>query len=173
MTLVVMVFVVAVSALLQITMPAFAVLGNVKFPFLLAVVLYYSMNRDTLSMLAAAFLAGLLQDILTPMMPLGYSIICFSIAGWVVGLFRHLVLTDSLVICSVYGSLAGVVSIFLMYFLLLKTGLIMCPVRRVMLKSISAGMLTAICVPMVFIVTAKLDGILGNIEVRESIDGLE
>ncbi|MCK5850883.1 MAG: hypothetical protein KAH23_08205 [Kiritimatiellae bacterium] len=173
MTLVVMVFVVAVSALLQITLPSFALLGSVKFPFLLAVVLYYAMNRDTVPMLAAALLAGLLQDILTPMMPLGYSVFCFCVVGWVVGLFRRLVLTDSPVICAVYGSLSGLVAMLFMYFLLLRAGLIVCPVRRVILKAVASGMLAAVCVPIVFVVAARLDGILGNIQVRESIDGLE
>ena len=173
MTLIIMAFVVVVSALLQTSLPVFAVLGHVKFPFLLSVVLYYALSRGSVQMLAAAFMAGLLQDILTPLMPLGYSVMCFCIIGAIVGMFREWVLTESIVTWGVFGGAAGIAFTLLMYVMLLKGGLVICPVRRAILKAVASGLLASVCTPIVFVVTARMDGVVGNIEVKESIHGFE
>ena len=58
MTWVIMVTTLMVAAFLQMALPGYACLGQAKFPFLLAVVVYYSLSRGTGVTLFAAFLAG-------------------------------------------------------------------------------------------------------------------
>ncbi|MFC1462485.1 hypothetical protein ACFLQU_02660 [Verrucomicrobiota bacterium] len=173
MTYIVMAFVLVSSALFQVTLPSFACLGQAKAPFLLAAVLYYALSRDTPTMLVAAFAAGLLQDVLTPMMPLGYSVFSFCLVGGVVGLFRKMVLTESFLTSATFGAAAGVAVTIVLYIMLLGQGLVVCPVRRVALRALAVGMLGIVCAPIVFAFALKLDGVVGNVEVRESIDGLE
>jgi rod shape-determining protein MreD len=67
-----MIIVVLVSAALQVMIPAVVTLGHAKCPILLSVVLYYALHQDSTEMFVAAFLAGLVQDLLS-IPPPGYS----------------------------------------------------------------------------------------------------
>lgn len=173
MTYIVMAIVLVGGALLQVTLPAHACLGHVKVPFLLAAVLYYALSRDMPTMLVAAFAAGLLQDALTPVMPLGNSVLTFCIVGSGVGLFRKMVLTESLMTSATFGAAGAAATIVILYILLLKQGAVVCPAGKVALKTVSAGVLGMLCAPFVFAFARKLDGLVGNVELRESIDGLD
>ena len=106
MTLVVMASVLIVLAVAQAQLPGFVLLAQARFPFLLSIVLYYALNRETGTMLATAFLAGLLHDALSPV-PLGYSTALFCAAGWLASRFRRLVITESPITPVFFGSVAG------------------------------------------------------------------
>jgi len=169
----VMAFVLVSSALFQVTLPSFACMGQTKAPLLLAAVLYYALSRDTPTMLVAAFAAGLFQDVLTPMMPLGYSVFSFCLVGGTVGLFRRMVLTESFVTSATFGAAGGVAVTVILYMMLSRRGLVVCPIGRVALKALAVGLFGIVCAPIVFAFALKLDSVVGNVEVRESIDGLE
>lgn len=173
MTYIVMAIVLVVSALLQVTLPSYACLGQAKVPFLLVAVLYYALTREAPTMLVAAFAAGLLQDVLTPMMPLGFSVFSFCIVGGVVGLFRKMVLSESILTSMTFGAAGGAAATAILYVMLTRAGLIMCPPGRAALKAVATGTLGGVWAPLVFFLTQRLDGVVGNVELRETIDGLE
>ena len=162
MTCVVMGFVLLSAAVLQVTVPPHALLGQAKCPFLLSVVVYYSLTRDGRVMLTAAVAAGFLQDALSPI-PLGYSACCFALAGWLCGRFRHTVLTDSVVTQVFFGVVSGVAVTLCIYLLLLRADLLAVPFRWALLKAAGSGTLGAVCVPAVFMVTGRLDRLVGNV----------
>ena len=155
----------------QTLLPPCAFLGQAKFPFLMAVVLYYALNRETYVMLVAALCAGLLQDALS-YMPLGYSVCCFSVVGWIAGRFRKLVLTESLVTPVFFGGAGGTVVVLVIYVLLARDGAVSYPPGAVAVKVIGAGILGMISTPVLFLVARKLDLIVGNVDVRESMYGI-
>lgn len=169
MTWVVMMFVLIVSAVMQTVLPTCALLGQAKFPFLLGVVLYYALNRETGVMLAAALIAGFLQDALSPI-PLGYSTICFCVIGWITGRFRNLIMTESVVTPVFFGAVAGTIVIIMFYALLVREGLIVIPLRRVVLKAVSTGVLGMGCTPIMFLLTGKLDRVVGNVRIAVEVE---
>lgn len=171
MTWLVMVLILIGSAVMQTVLPAFAFLGQAKFPFLLAVVLYYALNWNTTMMLIAAFFAGFLYDVLSPV-PLGYSALCFCAIGWIVARFRNLILMDSVVTPAFFGGVAGVGFALGLYVLLAKDGLVVYPASWVVLKAVGTGILGMICTPVIFHLAGGLDRIVGNADVKESIDGV-
>lgn len=173
MTLMVMALVVFLSALLQTVLPSFALLGHVKFPFLVSVVIYYALYRGGIPMMGSAFAAGITQDILTPMMPPGYSVICFLCIGVILGLFRDIVLTESIFTWGILGGAATAVYMLLMYILLSRSGLIECPLRRGLLKVAGSGLLGCVCAPAIFLFASRFDSLVGNIELRNRSDAFE
>ncbi|MBA4388688.1 MAG: rod shape-determining protein MreD [Verrucomicrobia bacterium] len=172
MTWLVMSLVLAAGALLQVQIPAPAVLGQVKWPFLMSVVIYYALSREFDVMLIAAFSAGLLQDAMSPI-PLGYSVFCFVVAAWILHNLRNLMLTDSLLTMAVSGGVAGLVISIGMYFLLFNEGLLACGAGAVFLKFLGATVTGLICAPPVFLLTGAFDRKMGNVEARGDIDDVE
>ena len=157
------------AALMQTLMPAYAFLGQARFPFLLAVVLYYALNHDAAVMLTAAFLAGLLQDTLGQT-PLGYTAFCFCVAGWITSRFSRTVLIESLVTPAFFGGVAAVIVTVVTSVLLLSRGAVSFSPGWLLLKTLGSGFLGMICTPAVFLMVRTLDVHVGNIEVREEVD---
>jgi len=172
MTWVVMIISLLVSGLLQSRLPAIVWLGQAKVPVLLAVVTYYALCRQSDVALTAAFLAGLLYDALSPV-PLGYSAFCLCLLTWLAGRFQDLVLPDSVVTQAFFGAVGGVALALASYLLLMRAGLLQYPVGRALLRTAGTGLLAMVCTPVVCFVMSALDRLLGNVQVRESINGFE
>jgi rod shape-determining protein MreD len=172
MTAVVMALLLLAGALLQVLGPAPALLGGGKVPALLAVVLYYALHRGPSTVMAAAFAAGLLQDLLSPM-PLGYSCAVFGLVAWLGSRFRSLVLTESMLTAAFFGLVGGLLATLAQAVLLARAGLLGWPLERVLMRAAGAGVLAAIVTPPVFRLAQRLDRWVGNVQVRDVLDDLE
>jgi rod shape-determining protein MreD len=117
-------------------------------------------------MLLAAFFAGFLQDVLSPI-PLGYSSFCFCIVGLIAGRFRNVVMIESALPPLVFGGAAGAATTVAFYLLLAKEQLIACPLWYLLLKIIGTGVLGALCTPLIFLVAGKFDRMMGNVTMKE------
>ena len=168
-TWVVMILVLLTGGLLQSLLPGYAVLGQVKFPFLLAVVLYYSLTWDMGVMFVAALLAGLLQDILSPL-PLGYSAFCFCVIGWIANRWRKLILIESLITPVFFGGIASMVMMAAQYTLLVRGSLIESSLGGLIWRMIGAGILGVIGTPLVFLLAGLMDRWVGNLEEKGSLN---
>ena len=171
-TWVVMIIVLVVGGLLQSLLPGYAFLGHVKFPFLLAFVLYYALNWDVAVALLAALLAGLLQDVLSPL-PLGYSAFCFCAVGWLANRWRQLVLTEPVITPLFFGGIASMVVTLTQYVLLVRGDLIEGDWGRLVLRLIVAGILGMVSTPLMFLFAGLLDRLVGNVEEKGRLDGAE
>jgi len=165
-----------VSALLQLKFPAFSAFGDTKPPLLLAVVLYYALQRNRTVMLIAAVLAGFIQDALSPV-PLGVSACCFCLAGWTVSRYRKVVLTDSRITQAFFGLAMSAAVTLLLYVLLLTLGRTGIPLRWALLKTVWTGAFGMVCAPFVSFLLGGLDRHVGNIvpaaEVEEDASEFE
>jgi len=170
-TWVIMLVSLAAAALCQMWLPAPAWLGQAKFPALMAVVLYYALNHGTGVMFGCAFLAGMLQDALSPI-PLGYSGICFALAGWIASRFRRTVLLDAAVTPLVFGAACGSGAALALYVMLARQGLVAWPYGRLLLKLVGTGALGALCTLAAFLAIGRLDRLVGLTEAVEEFDGL-
>jgi rod shape-determining protein MreD len=162
----VMIFVVIAGAIIQMFVPPIVLLGQAKVPFLVALVIYYALSHDTDYMLVAAFLAGLLQDVMSPI-PLGYSSFCFCVIGLVAGRFRNIVMTESLLPAVLFGASAAMVAVLASYLLLVKDQLVSCTFWWLLLKLTGAGILGGVCAPAVFWLVGRLDLMVGNVMTTE------
>lgn len=176
MTWVVMALGVIAGGVLQTELPAVPWLGQAKPPLLLAVVLYYALQRTRPVMAVAALMAGLMQDMLSPL-PLGASACGFGLAGWYVSRFRKVVLTESMLTQAFFGLVSAMAVTIVLYVILMVEARIGLPVRRVVLKTIGMGALGLIVTPPVCWLLGRLDRIVGNIvmaaEVEEQTDEFE
>jgi len=172
MTWVVMFFALIAGTVLQSAMPGFAFMGQAKLPVLLAVFLYYALTRETHVMLVSAFLAGLMQDLLSPI-PLGSSVAFFCVIGWITGLFRRVVLAESPVTQVFFGGVTGGAMAACLWGILSRSGVVHYPPGRAAVKVACTAVLAALCTPLVFKVGERLDRVVGNVEARESIDEIE
>ena len=166
-----MFFVLTVSALVQLLLPAWSMLGQAKCPFLLAAVLYYALSREVPFMLAAALAGGLLQDALGSA-PLGYTPVLFLIVGGLSVAFRASVLPDALTTRLTFGGVAALAMTLLTGLLFAHAGEIGWTVRQLVWKPVCTGILGALCTPWVFAVVHRFEKGLGLIEEREGVDGL-
>ena len=172
MTFIIMIFVLIGAGVAQSHAPEWAFFGQAKFPFLLAVVFYYALNREIHFLLISGFLAGLLQDSLSPI-PLGISAVCFCVLGLVAARLRRMVITDSVLTYIIFGGLGGTVATVCLY-LMLKTGnYIVGYPGWVARKAIGTGILGMFCAPLIYYIVGWLDRIVGNVYLGESIDGIE
>lgn len=172
MTYLVMGVILVLSAVLQVQLPGYALLGGAKVPFLMSVFLYYSLNSDTGVMLTAAFCAGLLQDALSEV-PLGYSSFLFCLLGWAVSRFRTYVLSESFVTPAFFGGATSLLFTVAIYIWLSNEGLVSLGAGRLFMRVLGAGFLGMICTPIVFFLARSLDQLVGNIELKEEIDVFE
>jgi len=162
MTWVVMVFVLLSASVAQALLPGWPWLGQAKFPFLLAAVLYYALNYGPGVTVTAAFLAGLLQDALSPI-PLGYSTFCFSIAGLMVGGVRKLVIAEALPTHLLFGAVGAAAVSLGLWGLLTAADVATCTVRWGLLKAAGSALLGMVAAPVVFAVAGRFDRIVGNV----------
>jgi rod shape-determining protein MreD len=163
---------VAAAGFLQAMFPPVRIFGQAKAPLLLSLSLYYALSRPAGVAMAAAFLAGFLQDALS-FVPLGYSAFCFAIVAAVAGRFRKTVLTEAVVTPVFFGAIAGAAATLGLYVLLYRSDLACWPAGRLLAKTAGAGILGAACAPAVFALAGRLDRLVGLAREVEEFDGLE
>ncbi|MBL7077488.1 MAG: rod shape-determining protein MreD [Kiritimatiellae bacterium] len=171
-TAIVMVVLMIIGAGLQVLFPALPFLGQAKPPFLLAIVLYYALNRTPGTVLLAGLVAGLLHDLLTEV-PLGYSSIVFVLVGVVAGRFRNLVLPDSRVTAGFFGMMGSLAAQVLLYAMLVRIDAVWWPFGRLTVRLLWGALLAAVVTPLTFIGARRCDQWVGIVKVREVIDGIE
>lgn len=167
-----MVFILIGGAVVQTVVPSCGLLGGAKLPVLLAAVLYYALTRSTTVALASAFVAGFLHDVLSQV-PLGHSVFCFCIAGWLAGYFRNVVLPDSIFTTLIFGGIVNVVVTLFFYLMLAQNNLIHFSYGLIGLRLAGSLALGMICTPVVFHLAGRLDRLVGNVEMEHSLDGVE
>ena len=160
------------STAFQVLAPAWGGLGGAKPPLLLACVLYYALNRGRRQVLFAAAAAGLLYD-LHAACPLGVHMLVFGALGLLAFRFQRVVLTDSAVTPAVFGLAAAVAAELVTYAVLRRAGLPAWPLGRLAYRLGVTGLLGAVVSPLVFAAARCADRVMGNIEVREIVDGIE
>ncbi|MGQ9661647.1 MAG: rod shape-determining protein MreD [Kiritimatiellia bacterium] len=151
---------VPIAAFAQSQLPAWAALGHARFPCLPAVVLYFALNRDWTVALGVAVFAGVVQDMLSLMSP-GASVICFVLIAAVVGWFRSVVLTDSLITLAVFGAAACLAMTFIFHLILLAQGWEF-PLGWVVRKAGGNLLLGAATTPVAHRLLGCLDRLAGN-----------
>jgi rod shape-determining protein MreD len=157
-----MVLVLLGASLAQVLLPGWSWLGQAKFPFLLSAVLYYALNHRPGVTVAAAFLAGLLQDAFSPI-PLGYSTFCFCAVGLTGAAFRGLVITEALPTHLLFGGAASAAVTLALWGLLAGSEAVAPPAHWGLLKTLGAGVLGMVTTPAVFAAAGRLDAIVGNV----------
>jgi rod shape-determining protein MreD len=172
MTWLIMMFILVGGAVIQTVVPSCGILGGAKLPILLAVVLYYALTRNVSITLVAAFGAGFLHDVLSQI-PLGHSVFCFCVAGWLAGYFRNMVLTDSIFTTIIFGGITNAVVTIVFFVMLAQDDLIYYSYGRIILKAAGALVLGMVCTPVIFYLAGWLDKLVGNIEMEQSLDGVE
>jgi rod shape-determining protein MreD len=170
MTWIIMGVTMTAAAVAQTAWPPLAWLGDVKPPLLLCVALYYALTRESGTLLVAAFLAGLLQDALSPV-PLGYTSFSFCLVCWAAGRVRTLVLTESIVTQIVFGAAAAALTTLAAAGLLAQAACLHAPVWRLLLRVAASAALAVPAAPLVFAVVGALDRLVGNVMVKDPIDG--
>lgn len=163
MMLLTLLFALGCGAILQGAMPAWNTFGHAKAPVLLGLVIYYALTRDRNWMLAAAVMAGILQDALGRI-PMGYSSCCFCLVGLIVQRFRDVLFGFRAMTHLMVGGLAGGGVTLLLVLLLAKDGLVEMQPGWAVSKTIGAAALGALCTPIAFRLVETLDLKLGNLE---------
>jgi rod shape-determining protein MreD len=158
--------------LLQALLPAHAVLAQARYPFLLALTVYVALNRRGWGMLLTALTAGLIQDLLSTAMPLGYSAVLFAGVALLIHRYRKLVVTDSPVTAACFGGVAALLVTALLYVLLLEEGVLVIPLRMGVLRVGATGLLALGVTPLVFVVANALFGALDLVLEKEDLDGI-
>lgn len=170
MTGIVMMLAVIVGSVVQSQLPAPAMLGQARFPILLGISLYYALNYHGGVAFVAGLLTGLVQDALSPI-PLGYSMMCFCIAGYIAGRFRELVIPESLATSAFFGALAGGgVTLGLAGCLLASTS-VSYGFLWIGLKVLGTALLAVLATPIVFAILGKVDRVVGNLREERTVDG--
>lgn len=160
------------AGVLQSMLPSIGLLGGVKIPLLVSVVVYYSLNHDTFTGLMAALLAGLFQDVLSPLMPLGYSVFCFSCIALGAARCRKIVSPRIPVVVVLFGAAGAFVSSLILWILLEREDQTSWGIWHGLWKTAGAGILGGIATPLAFIPARMADRLLGNEEdeMEEDID---
>ena len=172
MTGVVMLFSALAAGFMQGLLPGPAWLGQARWPLLLGVVLYYALQRNTVTMLTAAVLAGFVQDALSAV-PLGYSACAFVAVGWGAAHFRQLVLSEALVTQAFFGLTGSALANLLIYLLLRKDALVVLSAGQVVLKLAGTAMLGVVSTPLIFNLAGRLDRLAGNIDTAKDVEGTD
>jgi rod shape-determining protein MreD len=161
MTAAIMFFLLLMGGLLQSLMPASALLGLSKPPFLMAVALYYALAHPRGTAVTVAILAGIIQDSMS-LLPVGYSALCF--VGFAVFLAetREKFFGDSLVTVSFLGASLGALTTLGLYLMLSLNSLVeFIPVWWVALKMGGTALLGAGVAPLVWWSAAMLERHVG------------
>ncbi len=163
-----MILLLLAGTIVQTMSPAYAILGEVKTPILLAFIIYYSLNRSINTMFVAALLAGILQDSLN-LSPLGYSSAIFIFIGWVISRYRGLVIADSFMTPIVFGAISGIMATLMQALLLAHNEAINISPLWILLRMLGSGFLCSLITPIVFLLTKMLDRAIGNTDIREAL----
>lgn len=114
---VILVVLLVAAGLIQDFIPGVLVLGQVKAPVLLALVLYYALAHSRTTLLWAAILGGILQDSLS-LVPIGYSALAFCLIGLCLRRFRDVLFTRSLATAVLVGGVGHLLVLGLIQILL-------------------------------------------------------
>ena len=161
MKLLVMLLALVTGATLQALLPAWAWLGGAQPPVLLALVLFYAWTGSRAAMLCCAFAAGLLQDALGQV-PLGYSCLCFVLAGLWAQRHRDDVDEEALLSQVLFGGLAAALVTLLLYALLRHAGAISLSLGGALRKTLGTALLGAVLTPVMFRVAMDIERRLGE-----------
>ena len=172
MTWIIMICLMVGGAVVQTVIPSSVVISGAKLPVLLSVVLYYALTRSVTTALVAAFLAGFLHDVLSQI-PLGNSVFCFCVTGWLAGYFRNMVQPDLIMVNMFFGGITNVLVTVFFYLMLAQAGLIQYSWGWIVLRLFGALLLGMICTPLVFHLAGWIDRLVGNVEMEQSLDGVE
>jgi rod shape-determining protein MreD len=172
MTAVIMAVFLIGAAALQAALPAVTWLGQARLPLLPAVALYFALHRRAGTALVAAFLAGFLQDVLSPI-HLGYSSACLCAIGIVANRFRTFVIADSAVTPAVFGLLAGILLTPALYVLAVKGNVATYSWDQVVLRSLGQGVAGMAATPLLFGLLRLADGLVGNVRAHEDIGEID
>lgn len=172
MTWVIMFFGVMAAGFLQVVLPGPAWLGQAKWPLLLAVVIYYALQRETEVMLVAGVFAGFVQDALSPA-TLGLSAVVFVLIGWSLTRFRELVMSEAMVTQAFFGLTGAVVAGFGQWVLLAGTREVALPAADVLHKLAGLAVEGLVCTPPVFSAMSRLDRMVGNTRTAKEVEGTE
>ncbi|TFG88064.1 MAG: hypothetical protein E4H17_02965 [Gemmatimonadales bacterium] len=141
--------------------PSYAFMGQARAPMLLALVVYYALNRDLVTMLAASLAAGFLHDALSTI-PLGYSVVVFGIVGLAASRCREAITHEHYVPHALLGAVAGFVATLALYGSLRLHGSIACGPVWALLKAFWTAILAMWCVPLMCLAGGWLDQATGN-----------
>ena len=167
MNLTIMLLVSMAAALLQMMVPVLNWAGQARLLVLAAVAVYYALYRETHVALCGAFVAGLMHDVLSPV-PLGYSSFLLIILTFMIGRVRHLVHPDAIITGMFFGGFITLAFTIGMHLLLYYGGHARWPWSMVWVKAIWQALLVALVTPWVCLLCRRLDGWVGNVEVREA-----
>jgi len=162
MTLLIMGLMLVVAALAQAMMPGLVVLGQARFPWLLAVTVYYAWNRELHVALVAGFFAGFLQDVLSPFMPLGYSVGCFCATAFAVNAWSRFVDSQDRVALFLTAACVGAVVTLVFFLLLSNHGVLEYRASRLFVKMLGSAVLAGVCSLVANHVLRILDRLAGN-----------
>ena len=162
MTWLVMTLLLVCAAVVQTQVPGLVLLADAKVPILLCLTLYYALFRTPSVMLVCAFMAGLLQDLLSPL-PIGCSVACFCLAGGIISSFRGVLQSDSLITQLFFGGVTGLVVESTVFALIEAMGLVTCPWVWALIKILGTGLLALLVAPLVCFTAGACDRLVGNV----------
>jgi rod shape-determining protein MreD len=162
MTWIVMALLLVISASLQTQLPGLILLAQAKVPILLCLTLYYALFRTPSTMLACAFTAGLLQDLLSPL-PIGSSVACFCLAGAAISSFRGLLQSDAVVTQLFFGGVTGLLVEGALFAVVRQMGMVACPWTWALIKILGTGLLATLVAPIVCFAASACDRLVGNV----------
>jgi len=167
MTAAIMVFLMLMGGLLQSLMPATAIMGLSKPPFLMAVALYYALAHPRGTAVIAAILAGVIQDSMS-LLPVGYSSLCFVLFGLFLAKTREKLFGDSLFTVALLGAGLGALTTLGLYLMLSLNALAdSIPFWWVALKMGGSALLGLGVAPLVWWAAATLERYVGLTYVSE------
>jgi rod shape-determining protein MreD len=156
-TVAIMALLLLLAALAQSLVPSVASLGSAKMPFLLGVPIYYALVHRRGMVVAAALLAGILQDSMSPL-PVGFSGLCFVVSGLAIHQAREVLFRDSPFTVAVLGAGVAAVGTLMVYVMLrLGTETAAVPLWWLGLTMGGNGLLGIVAVPLVWWVAGSLD----------------
>ena len=165
MTVLTLLFWLIVGGAVQAALPAWRHMGQPAFPVLLGVVLYAAVNKKARYFVAAALLAGLVEDALS-LAPLGYSGCAFLAAGGLALLLRGEFFADKAHVVSCFGAACAAASTGTMALLLRAKGLVALSGGEIFWRMAGSAVLAAVVVPLLFGLMRGLERVLGTWEDR-------
>jgi cell shape-determining protein MreD len=163
MSAAVLCFAILAGAALQPVLPRLAWLGHAPVPLLAGLVVYYAFLRGQRWMLAAAMLAGLVEDLLG-LMPVGCTSFGYVLAGSLCHYFRGMVMVRQWSTHALFGAVTAGLGVLANAILLALGGTIGVGPGWLLLRLLGAALGGAVATPLVFRALAGLDEMLGNLE---------
>jgi cell shape-determining protein MreD len=172
MKMVAMLFLLLAGTALQSFFPAIAWLGYANVPILCSIVIYYTLFRGGVWMIAVALLAGIFQDSLT-LIPLGYSSFGFAVGCLIIERQREVIILQSPLTHMVLTAGMHAAVTILLTVLLVQGNLIEWQPWWLLLKVPGAMLLGVITGPLVIAMARLLEEKLGLIEGSSDNEGAQ